>query len=325
MVKFLLMYGRYVLTPEHVERLAKLRNDVHVLAADSEGAAIAEAPDTDVILGQRYLRQTLPHAEGLKWVQSISGGIDHLICGDLLRISPVLTSAPLFSDVIAFHAFALALAVVRRIPEAVQAQARKEWDHSSDMLPFPRTAMILGMGRIGRALAAILRRNDIRVLGVVRAPFPKHREVCDEILTVSDWRGHLPRADLFFVALPLTGETIGFVDDAAMEALPPHAVIVNVGRGKTLDTAALLRRLRAGRLGGAALDVVDREPDSPADPLWDTPRLFVAPTVASLCVGRQQRLEEYIESQVKRYLDGEELLNRIDYHSMGLPIDEQRE
>jgi phosphoglycerate dehydrogenase-like enzyme len=322
MVKFLLMYGRFVPSPEHVERLAKLRNDVHAVVVDSESAAIAEAPETGVILGQRYLRQTLPHTEGLQWVQSISGGIDQLICGDLLRISPVLTSAPLFADVIALHAFALALAVLRRIPEAVQAHAKREWDRSRDLLPFPRTAMILGMGRIGRALAAILRRNDIRVLGVVRRQSPGQREVCDEILTVSDWRGHLPRADLFFLALPLTGDTVGLVDDAAMEALPPHAIIVNVGRGETLDTAALLHRLRAGRLGGAALDAW---PDLPADPVWDTPRLIVTRQVASLCAGRQQRLEQYIESQVKRYLDGEEPLNRIDYHSMGLPIDGERE
>lgn len=319
MVKLLVMYGKHRPTPEHVGRLAELRGDVEVVVADEEPTAIAHAPGADVILGYRYLRQTLPHARRLKWVQSIAGGVDQLISHELLRVSPVLTSAPLFADIMAFHAFALAVAMVRRIPEAARAHANREWDYSLDMLPFPRTAMIVGMGRIGRALAAILRHNDIRVLGVVRTGSPEQRDACDEALTMADWQDHLARVDLFFLALPLTGETVGFVDAAAIAALPPHAIVVNVGRGGTMDVAALIGRLRAGELGGAALDAVDNVPDPRSDPLWDTPRLLITPRVASFCPGRQKILEEYVEGQVKRYLEGEELLNRVDYHSMGLP------
>ncbi len=297
----------------HVERLKRVRQDLSVAVADSEEIAVRHAADTDVILGHRYLRQVLPHVRRLKWVQSTAAGPHHLLSSDLRRVNPILTRCTVFSDVVAWHAFTLALSLLRRIPEAVKAQQQGVWAHSPfDMLPFPQTAMIFGVGCIGRELAMILRKNGLAVLGVTRKYSPEADAVCDELFCANNsWFEHLHRADLCFITLPLTKSTSRFFDETVLRALPRHAVLVNVGRGGVVDTDALVSILQEGHLGGAALDVVDPAPSSSSDPVWSVPRLLITPKVAVFHPEYQKKLEAFIENQVIRYLRGETLLDII--------------
>lgn len=313
----MLMYSNQPPSKEHIARLEALLEDVSVIAADSEPVAIQHAPDTEIILGHRYLRQTLPHTEKLKWVQSTAGGVAHLLSTELIKISPILTRCPIFADVVALHAFTLALATVRRIPEAVVAQQQGIWDRKPiEMLPVPRTAMILGVGCIGRALAKILCRQGIAVLGVNTKPSPEACAVCDELLSPANWRQHLHRADLLFICLPLTKKTTNLIDKEVLGALPGHAVLINISRGEIIDTSALIQVLNSGHLGGAALDVLSSIPESPTDPLWSTPRLLITPWVAVFHPERQKKLEKFFENQVKRYLAGKELKYIVDLESL---------
>lgn len=316
MLKLLVMYSNQPPSQAHVRRLMALTEDIQVVIADSETMAIRHAPDTEVILGHRYLHQTLPHTQCLKWIQSTAAGVQHLLSSDLVRISPILTRCPIFSEIVALHAFTLALATLRRIPDAVAAQLRAEWSRPFDMLPLPQTAMILGMGFIGRAIAAILCKQGITILGVDKNPSPTTKTACDELLDSTNWREHLHRADLCFIALPLTRNTSNLFDEDALKALPCHAVLVDVSRGGIVDTNALVRQLKSGHLGGAALDVIDPIPEDHADPIWTTPRLLITPKVSVFYPGRQSKLEEYMEIQVKRYLDGKELLHKVDINRL---------
>ena len=312
MNKFLLMYSNGRPSQPHIERLKKLRKDLSVVVADSEDIAIENAADTDVILGHRYLRQVLPHARHLKWVQSTAAGPHHLLSSDLRRVNPILTRCTAFSGVIAWHAFTLALTIVRRIPEAVKAQQQGIWHPPFNMISFPKTAMVFGVGCIGRELAMILRQNGMTVLGVTRKNSPDADAVCDELFCDNNsWLEHLHRVDLCFITLPLTNNTNRLFDATILRALPQHAVLVNVGRGGVIDTDALVSILQEGHLGGAALDVVEPVPSSPSDPVWSAPRLLITPKVASFHPKHQEKLEAFIESQVKRYLNGEALLDII--------------
>lgn len=318
MNKLLVMYSNGQPSLGHIERLKKVQQDVSVIVADSEEIAFRHAADTDIILGHRYLRQTLPHVRRLKWVQSTAAGPHHLLSPDLRRVNPILTRCTAFSDVIAWHAFTLALSVVRRIPEAVKAQQQGVWAHSRfNMLPLPQTAMVFGVGRIGRELAMILRRNGLSVLGVTRKYSPEADAVCDELFCDDNsWFEHLHRADLCFIALPLTQYTSRFFDETILRALPKHAVLINVGRGGVVDTDALVRLLQEGHLGGAALDVVDPVPSSSSDPVWTAPRLLITPKVAVFHPEHQKKLEAFIENQVARYFRGEKLLDLITINEL---------
>lgn len=309
----LVMYSTHQPSPSHCSRLKALRADLEVVVATSEAEALAAAPRAEIILGHRYLRQCLPLATRLRWVQTTAGGVDRLPCEALAARGIVLTRTTLSAPAVARHALALAWALNRQLPEALAHQAGGVWNPSGlRLLPMPRWAMVLGLGPIGRTLAELLRAQGIRVIGVKRTPDPAAASWCDELRHAGSWREALGRIDWGFLALPLTDSTRGLFDEAALRALPRHAIVVNVGRGETLDTAALVRVLSEGHLGGAGLDVIAPMPAGRADPIWRTPRLLLTPHVGAHYAGRVQDLEAFLEEQLRRYLAHEPLQDVVE-------------
>jgi phosphoglycerate dehydrogenase-like enzyme len=311
MTKLLLMVGRSGPSPEHVQRLQELGAEV-VVAGDKE-RAVREGSNAEAFIGTRYLRQALPEAKKLRWVQSLVAGVNILAGPELLRKAPLVTRAPLFSDIIAIHAVSMAYAVVRRLPEAAVLQRQEAWQRAeAPLMPLPQTALILGLGMIGREIAAILRNLGLTVRAMDRSRTAEKERAVDELIIDQSWREHLPYSDLLFVTLPLTVDTIGLVDLFVLQALPGHAVLVNVSRGQIVDTQALIHLLQAGALGGAALDVTDPQPLPEGHPLWRTPRLLITPHMASFYPGRRARTERFVEEQVRRFINGEALLYAVD-------------
>jgi phosphoglycerate dehydrogenase-like enzyme len=195
-------------------------------------------------------------------------------------------------------------------------QKRGRWDQDLPILPLPRKALVLGLGKVGGAIAERVGRQGIRVIGARRTKGASAQNLCEEIHGAGSWRSALPDTDWCFLALPRTRETEGLFDEEAMRALPSHAILVNVGRGETLDTAALLRVLSDGHLGGAALDVIDPSPADEKDPIWHAPRLLMTPHVAAHFPGRLEMVEHFFEEQVARYLDGLSLEAVVDLESL---------
>ena len=311
-MQLLLMYSNFAPSPRHLARLRVLNPDGTVIVASSEDEAKRHAQDVEVILGHRYLRQTLPYVRKLEWIQSTAAGIAHLLSRELIEISPRLTRCPVHADAVAQHAIAMLLAVVRDVPALVHNQANRNWNRSLDLLPFPRAAVVVGLGLIGSRIARLAKGLGLKVSGVARRDRPDLADVCEEILRPDRWREVLPSIDVCLMALPLTRQTFRFLDADALAALPDHAVVINVGRGATIDTATLVRRLSAGRLGGAGLDVFETEPLPPDDPLWATPRLLVSPKIAALHPGMQRDVERFIEEQVQRHMEDRPLLYEVE-------------
>lgn len=312
-MKLLIMYSGLVPSAEHVARLRDIPSVGEVAVAGSEAEARAHAVDSDVFLGHRYLRQCLPDACRLAWVQSTAAGVDQLMSEGLFRARPLLTRAPISSETIALHALTLALAVARRIPDAARAQAQGVWNRPLAVLPMPKTAMVLGVGMIGQALAKLLRGVGWRVIGVNRHPRPEHTRWCNEVIDDADWRRRLSKIDILFVCLPSTPLTRRFVDATALSSMPSHGVVVNVSRGAIVDTEAVCDLLRRERLGGAALDVLEQVPEDADDAIWTTPRLLITPRIAAIAPDRQAHLEFFIEQQVMRYVSDEEPEYSVDY------------
>lgn len=312
MTKLMLNYGRMRPTPEHLERLARLGDDVELVLPDSREDVVAAAVDADAFLGHSNLRIALPVARNLRWIQSLVAGVDSMASPALFDRAPIVTRCPIFSDIIALHAVTMAYSIVRRIPEMARMQTQGISRRPPGLLPVPRTAMILGLGEIGMQIAGILRPLGVIVRGVATAHSDEKASAVDALLVGEAWRAYLPETDLLFVTLPSTKETANMVDASVLGALPEHAVLVNVGRGQTVDTTALIAALDAGQLGGAALDVVEPAPRSADDPLWRTPRLLLTPHMASFIPERQARTERFVEDQVRRFLNDEPLLYQVD-------------
>jgi phosphoglycerate dehydrogenase-like enzyme len=301
-----LMYSNFVPSAEHLRRLEELAGSGRVAIATDEESARMHAPSTEIVLGHRYLRQLLPHAPGLRWVQTTAAGVDQLPWQELERRGILLTRNPLNSLAIAHHAVASAWALLRRLPQALQAQAEGRWAAPLAMLPLPRTALVLGLGAIGTQVARLLRGLGLRVRGTARHGTDRQRQDCDEYLTVEEWRNALGDTDILVLALPLDATTRGCIGVRELASLPRHAVLVNVAREGLVDRPALIDALRSNRLGGAALDVLDPVP-LPDDPLWTMPNLLITPKVSAYHPEMQAQFETLAEAQVRRYLSGDAL------------------
>lgn len=312
-VNVLLMYSTHDPSEGHIRRIEDQGAGVHVSVASGESEAVALSERADVILGHRYLRQSLPGAQQLQWVQSTAGGVDRLPLQMLAAKEVTLTRMTIAAKDIARHALALAWAVTRRLPEAVRRQSAGVWDKEFDWLPLPHTGVIFGTGTIGTHIAERLNTEGLTVYGVKRTREDLGGTPFDRFLTErEEWMGVLSKVDWCFLALPSTEETRGLFGETAIDALSDRAVVVNVGRGETLVTSALCRALEEARLGGAALDVVTPKPEGTDDPIWDTPRLLLTPYVAAHTADRPDEIEHFCEAQVQRFLSDEPLNDRVD-------------
>jgi glyoxylate/hydroxypyruvate reductase A len=113
------------------------------------------------------------------------------------------------------------------------------------------------------------------------------------------------------VSLPLTDQTAGLIDRATIEALPPTCIFVNVGRGGVVDEPALIEALRDRRIAGAVLDVFATEPLPPDSALWTLDNVLVTPHAAALSARENERIVELFVANLRRYLDGEPLVNVV--------------
>jgi phosphoglycerate dehydrogenase-like enzyme len=285
-MKLLLMYSTHAPSQEHAERLRSMGCEVRV--AGSEEEAIRESSTAEVFFGHRYLRQCLPGAAKLRWVHSTAGGVNHLPIHQLAERRILLSRSICMAGVVARHAHTMAWSLTRGLPQFTIAQSERRWAPAHDWLPLPRKAMVIGLGPIGREIVRLAERDDVAVTCVNRS--------------VKNWHGLLPEMDWIFVAIPACAGTEKLVDRAFLSALKTSAVFVLVGRPETVDLDALCEALRAGNLGGAALDVVPEDWKAPNHPIWATPGLFITPHVAAHAAERPAWIEREAEDQMRCYL-----------------------
>jgi phosphoglycerate dehydrogenase-like enzyme len=240
----------------------------------------------------------------LRVVQALSAGVDWL--------QPRAPQGVVICKAVGVHdgpvaewVVAATLAMQRQLPSFLENQRRAEWDRSAGDASTVngldgQRVVILGHGSIGRALAARLAPFGALVTGVAQHP----REDAQPVSALAEL---LPQADVVVNLLPLTAETERLVDGAFLARMKPGALFVNAGRGRTVDTEALLQAVHAGRLR-AALDVTEPEPLPSNHPLWREPNVLITPHVGGAVAGWRERGYRFAGEQIRRYVAGEPLL-----------------
>jgi phosphoglycerate dehydrogenase-like enzyme len=255
-------------------------------------------------------------SERLRWVQGTAAGT-----GEQVRAA-ALTSRALervaFTSARGLHATPLAefallglLAFSKELTRLQADQAARRWTHRPVDELRGKTVLILGMGEIGVETARLAKAFGLQTIGINRRGRSDSPHV-DEVHPPDRLHAMLERADALVVTLPLTSETEGLLDAGALARLRPGAILVNVGRGGVIEERALIDALREGRLCGAALDVFASEPLPADSPLWGLPNVLVSPHTAALSVHENERLAELFAENLRRYLDGRPLRNRVD-------------
>jgi D-3-phosphoglycerate dehydrogenase len=245
---------------------------------------------------------------GIRWVQLGSAGIEGWIEGGSVDRHRQWTSAAgAYADAVAEHVVALALAGARRLPQYARAHI---WAAEDGTMLRGRTVGIVGAGGIGRALIGLLAPFRVRTIALTRSG----RAVAgaDRSVGADALPELLAQSDVVVLTAPLTPATRHLLDADALARTKPGAWIVNVGRGALIDTDALVDALRAGRLGGACLDVTEPEPLPDGHPLWELPNVLITPHVANTPSTLQPALAALVEENVRRFAGGEELLSPVD-------------
>jgi phosphoglycerate dehydrogenase-like enzyme len=241
----------------------------------------------------------------LRVVQTLSAGVDWLR-GRIPEHVVVCNARGVYDGPVAEWVVGAILAMQRGFMRAHDAQLAADWrPFVADELAGLR-AVILGYGSIGAAVAQRLRPFGVDVVGIARTRRPGY-------LGLDDLDSALPDADILIDLLPLTAETAGLLDARRLELLRHGALLVNAGRGGTIETRALVDAVRNGRLR-AALDVTDPEP-LPADhPLWRLPGVLISPHMAGDSGRSLARAFALAGDQIRRFAAGEALENQVPRH-----------
>jgi phosphoglycerate dehydrogenase-like enzyme len=245
---------------------------------------------------------------GARWVQLSSAGVERMAAAGLLSSARTWTCAKgAFAEPVAEHALMLALAGLRMLPERIAARS---WGKPGGVSLYDERITILGGGGITatlldllapfRVAATVVRRTADPVPGAART-VPTDRL----IEAVAD-------AKVVFLALALTPETERIIGAPQLAAMRPDGWLVNVARGKHVDTDALVAALGDGAIGGAALDVTEPEPLPDGHPLWTQPRCIITPHTADTLEMIERPLAQRIQENVARFAAGERLLGVID-------------
>ena len=270
-------------------------------------------PDVDFVVLSPDIADRLPgifnELPNLRVIQSLSAGVDWL----LPKVPPgiVVCRAVGVHDVpVSEWVVAAILAMQRRLPEFIELQQRAEWNreiaegaknwaHPIEDLE-GKVVLVVGYGGIGRAVAARLAPFGAHVVGVARHPRDDARST-DELPQL------LPDADIVVDLLPLTSQTEKFIDGRFIAQMKKGALLVNAGRGRTVDTDALLAALEAGRIR-AALDVTDPEPLPSEHPIWHAPNVMITPHIAGTVAKWEERAYRFAGEQIRRYAADRPLL-----------------
>ena len=301
------------------ERFSALETAIgsfEVRDAETLAARIAEA-DVLVISGL-WQNALLQRAEKLRFIQSIGAGTDQFPRDELARRGIRLASARgVNARAVAEHAMALILALSRRLPEARDNQAKRVWRgmigdlaQREDELG-GKTLLIVGLGDIGGRLARLAKAFEMRVIGLRRDP-AFGQGAADAVHAMGALGALLPEADFVALTCPLTRETENLVDAAAFGRMKPSAYLVNVGRGRVVDEAALVEALAARRIAGAAIDVTAEEPLAPSSPLWGMEHVLITPHTAGETRRYEDNVIEILRDNLDRLWRGEQdLRNQV--------------
>ena len=330
---------RVQMAPSELRRWVRgeLRDDPQLLAAAEQQAA-AYLDAAEVLVGwPRLPKAALARAQKLRWLQSVSAGVDRIDPADYRHLT--LTNASGVAAVpMAEYVTGMMLMFAKGFPHMLRRQQQRAWDRRFEARELTgKTCGIVGMGAIGgesarRAAALGLRVLAIRRSVTARMPLdpavpdrtlapsapshtsdlrPQTSDLGHELLPPSDLPYLLRESDYVVLAVPLTPETRRMIGAAELAQMKRSAILINVARGAVVDEQALIAALRAGTIAGAGLDVFEQEPLPADSPLWEMENVVVTPHFSAGSDRYTDRAADIVCDNLRRYLAGEPLRNVV--------------
>jgi len=291
---------------------------------------VGSANGCDVLFTFRVPPEVTRLAPQLKWIQLLSAGADHALKGQVGSNVAMTNSSGIHSATMAEYTIASMLAFAHKLHVLIRAQMNGEWRRPGDFMSIVdamrgHTLGVIGYGSIGRETARLGRALGMRVIALKRDPAVRSDHgwmpaglgdpdgaIPERMYGPGERTELLAECDYVTVTLPLTEATRGFIGERELGAMKPSAYLVNVGRGEVVDQGALIEALRAGRIGGAGLDVFEREPLEADSPLWAMENTILTPHMSGAFKGYVEICCELFADNVRRFVAGQPLLNQVD-------------
>ena len=298
----------YLLTSEKDEYRKRLAQ------ANLENLEFTDQPaDCDIVLGEpRLIRDELPHLSQVKWIQSMYAGVEALI-GSGQRQDYILTNARgVFGELMSEYVFGYLLAHEKKIFKRYASQQNNKYDRFESGWLKGKTIGLLGVGSIGAHLAGTAKHFDMTVHGFTRSSETStHVDKYFHPLESDSLLSFASGLDYLVVVLPRTEGTNQIVNAELLNALPSHAVLINVGRGNAVDDPALVKALTEGKLASAVLDVTAQEPLPAEHPFWTTPNLLL--TFHTSAISYPDDITRLFIENYHLYIEGKLLKYQVDF------------
>lgn len=288
----------------YAELVRPLLPEVRLIICATPEEAANQIAQADVLFGWRFPAELFNRAARLRWVQAMGAGVEDLVAAPLPPGCHLTRVDGLFGAYMSEYAFAHMLAHAQQLPRIYANQAEAKWGH---FLPGKLEGMRLGVAGAGSIGAEVARRGKafgMEVWALVRSPRPI--DGVDRLFTPAEAQAFTAGVDYLVSSLPLTPETRGLI---APRQMKEGALLINMGRGATIDEEALLESVRACRIR-AVLDVFEREPLPPDHPFWHTPGITVTPHMSGPSVPAE--VAEYFAANYRRFENGEPLMGLVD-------------
>lgn len=272
---------------------------------------LATEPSTcDIVLGEpKLIRDALPLLSTLQWVQAIYAGVEPLV-DRAQRRDYILTNARgVFGELMSEYVYGYLLFHEKKILERIQTQQSKQWQRSESGVLRGKTIGLLGVGSIGAHLAGTAKHFGMRVRGLTRASETSTQ--VDQYFHGSEILKFAEGLDYLVSVLPRTEDTNKIVDADLLNALPPDAIFINVGRGNAVDESALVDALKEGKLAAAVLDVFEKEPLPEDHPFWTTPNLYM--TFHTSAISYPEDITRLFIENYRLYVEGKPLKHVVDF------------
>jgi D-2-hydroxyacid dehydrogenase (NADP+) len=289
---------------------------VHATDQDARARALAEC---DAAFTWILNPAELAAAPRLRWIHSSAVAVETMCLPELFARGVVVSnSRGVQSSPIAEHVFAVVLALAKQLPFVLQQQTQRRWsqnDFHGDRLPWllaGRTLGLIGVGTIGSEIARLAKAFGMRVVALRRRMTAEKAAGIDEVLPVGELPSLLRQSDVLVIAAPLTPETNQMIGASQLAQMKRGAVLINVGRARIIDHAALVDALASGHLGGASLDVFHKEPLPADDPLWASPNVILTPHTSGFRQGHWDDVIALFGENLRRFQSGQPLKFRVE-------------
>ena len=304
---------------QSIPLLADLHQKERIVVGDSAGdfAGVTEA--AEIIFNWSgsldLLRDVFLMSSRLRWIHSRSAGLEQTLFPELVESDVILTNGSgVFSPSLGEFVVAAILYFAKDLRRMVRNQVARVWEQFDVTMVSGKTLGIIGYGSIGRAIAARARALEMKVLAFKRtlSPSPLEDQLTARTYGPDGLREMLSQCDYVVVTLPLTEQTRGLIADAEFAVMKKNVVVINVGRGPTIDERALIKALSENRVRGAALDVFDCEPLPRDHPFYSFENVLFSPHCADHTPDWHDNAMRFFMAQLERFRTGEELLNLVD-------------